>query len=808
MSAPIVHVPTDRPRDASAPRCTASIRLNLPTSVVEALTSLATDSGRTAHEALIACFGGLLQVYSGQDRVGVRITGHPVHDGLVDLSATGESTLRTLITGNTLIPVPAVDPVSVGVRYVAGPPDAERPFELQLEFGGPTREGLLLELHYDGRLFDETTAERMLTHYVNLMGDGATDPDRPLTQLALLDASETHRILKTWNATSVSLPLENACLHEAFEEWASRTPDAVAVVQGELRLSYREIDDAANRLAHRLRALGVGPEVRVGLFLEHSPDLLVAMLGVLKAGGAYVPLDPASPPARLMTMIDGASCAVLISLRPLATRLPEAPDGCHSLFLDGEARLLADQTSDKPVVDVTPANLCYVIHTSGSTGAPKAIALCHRGVMNNIADLNTRFGVGPGDSVMGLSSPSFDMSVYEFIGITSAGAALVLPDPGRFRDPEHWAALAAMHGVTVWNTAPALLELLLEHIERHSDREGSQIRDLRLIMLAGDWIPVGLPARVRTHAPDHRFISLGGATEASIYSTIYEVHEPDQAWTSIPYGRPMANQRTYILNEDLRPVPPGVAGDLYLAGIGLAREYLDQPHLTAERFVTWSYGELVDERLYRTGDLARYDAEGLIELLGRADLQVKINGLRIELTEIESLLQDHPSVKEAVVSARVDAGAPAILVGYAVARDGVPLHEEEIRAYIADRLPAYMVPSRVVQLRELPLSHNGKVDRKSLPSPHRPAGQSTRGDETDTVPQSPWEQRITRVWREVLNIETIGRDESFFTLGGTSMLALRATAIDPALLWTDVYRYPTLRELTRYLEEKFVTSDD
>jgi amino acid adenylation domain-containing protein len=749
---------------------------------------------------LTACFGALLHLYAGQERLRLRITGHPTHDGTAELVATGESTLRILLTGSALTPLPTDGPASVGVRYVPMQAGAAQPLELELELAPITQEGLHLELHYDDRLFDETTAVRMLTHYANLTRDGVAAPDRPLKQLALLDARETRRILTTWNATSVALPFENACLHEAFEEWARRTPEAIAVVQGDRRQSYREIDDAANRLAHRLRGLGVGPEVRVGLFLEHSPELLVAMLGVLKAGGAYVPLDPDSPPARLTTMIEGASCAVLISLRPTAAQLPQAPQGCHTLLLDAEAELLASQPSHKPAAEATPANLCYVIHTSGSTGVPKAIALCHRGVMNNIADLNTRFAVEPGDSVLGLSSASFDMSVYEFIGMTAAGGTLVLADPGRFRDPHHWAALAATHGVTIWNTAPALLELLLEHIERHGDEGGSPIRDLRLIMLAGDWIPVGLPARVRKHAPDHRFISLGGATEASIYSTIYEVRETDPAWTSIPYGRPMANQRTYILNEDLRPVPPGVAGDLYLAGTGLAREYLDQPALTAERFLNWSFGEVADERLYRTGDLARYDAEGLIELLGRADLQVKINGLRIELAEVEAALRSHPSVTEAVVMTRADVSASSVLVGYVVAR-GVPVEEEEIRAYLGDRLPAYMVPSAVVRLEELPLSHNGKVDRKALPAPRRRTAWGEQGDEAGESPQSPWEKRIARVWCEVLGITSIGRDDSFFTLGGTSMLALRATAIDPAIMWTDVYRHPTLRELTQHLEE-------
>ncbi|KAA0909486.1 amino acid adenylation domain-containing protein, partial [Streptomyces apricus] len=365
-----------------------------------------------------------------------------------------------------------------------------------------------------------------------------------------------------------------------------------------------------------------------------------------------------------------------------------------------------------PVHDPAPAagpdHLCYIIHTSGSTGAPKPIALHHRGVVNNITDLNSRFHAGPHDAVLSLSSPSFDMSVYEYLGITAAGGTVVIPSAHRTKDPAHWSDLLTEHRVSVWNSAPALLDLLVDHLEQSG---AEPLPHMRAAMLGGDWIPVPLPARARAVAPAMRLFTLGGATEASIHSTLYEVVHDDPRWTSIPYGRPMANQRTYILDDAFQPVPPGVPGELYLAGTGLARGYLDQPERTAERFLQWSHGE-VSERLYRTGDLARFGEDGLIELLGRKDFQVKLNGLRVELGEIEAVLRSHPAVQHSAVVAHRNQ-----LVAYVVVQDPAGADTDALRALTAEHLPPYMVPEVIVPLERLPLTPNGKVDRTSLPEP-------------------------------------------------------------------------------------------
>ncbi|MGW2182458.1 non-ribosomal peptide synthetase [Streptomyces sp. NPDC001732] len=804
MTSSAIQLPTDRPRGTLTPRCGAVAVKELPTPYENAVAVLASACRTSPANVLLAGFAALLHRCSGQELVDLHDAGAPAPGDLIRFTVTGASTLRALAENTTRGPLVAAEdqpgPATVAVRLGATGDDvAERPYEIEFALPDPSGPSRRVELHYDQRLFDAATAERLLTHYVTLLGDGLSRPDHALAELALLGRDELHRILVEWNDTATPLPHDGACLHEAFEDLAERQPDAVAVIQGATRLSYREVNTAANRLAHHLGGLGVGPDDRVALHLRHSPDLLVSMLAVLKAGGAYVPLDPTHPTPRLRALIEGAACGTVITSSDLVDGPDDVRPPGRTVVLDRRAAVLAGLPEHNPTSGAGPENLCYVIHTSGSTGTPKAIAVCHRGVVNNIADLNTRFGVGPGDKVLGLSSPTFDMSVYEYLGITAAGGTLVLPSPDRAKDPGHWAELATDHGITVWNTAPALLELLLEHVENAGDGRGAALSKLRFALLAGDWIPVRLPDRVRRHAPGLRFVALGGATEASIYSTLHEVESTDPAWTSIPYGRPMANQRTYILDDRLQPVPPGVTGELYLAGTGLAREYLNQPALTAERFITWSYGDITDERLYRTGDLARFGADGVIELLGRADLQVKVHGLRIDLAEIETTLLEHPAVKEAVVIAESGASTTPVLVAHVVPHEGESLQAQDVRAHVARKLPAYMVPSTVVEIARMPLNPHGKVDRSALPTAFPQAARGTEPGDPADEPASPWEKRIAAVWRQALGVEVVRGDDNFFSLGGDSMTALRIMAIDPALVWSDVYLHPTLRELAEHL---------
>jgi amino acid adenylation domain-containing protein len=675
---------------------------------------------------LLDCFAALLFRYTRQSRISL---------------THGAQITRYTVTGSAVV---------AELPRVEGPPPVrDEGCELLLDVGQQA-----VELHYDPALFDAVTADQLLAHLRTLTADAASAPRRPIELLRLMSDAELHTMLRQWNDTE--RPREDdACLHTAFVAAAGRQPAAIAVVHQGRRWTYAEVNSAANRLAHYLRTRGVGPDVRVGIYLGRSPGLLIGMLAVLKAGGAFVPIDPHHPQARVATMVSGSSCALIITDSRLAGDLDAQTT--PQLLLDRDAELLAAQPPTDPEPVAGPENLCYIIHTSGSTGAPKAIALRHRGVTNNLEDLITRYGIGAADSVLALSSPSFDMSIFEFLGLTAAGGTVVIPDPDRTRDPAHWAQLIADERVTIWNSAPALLGLLTDHAEQVSSP--ASLPSLRLALLGGDWVPLTLPDRARHASPGMRVTVMGGATEASIHSTIFEVEDIDPAWTSIPYGRPMANQRTYILDEAAQPVPPGVAGELYLAGTGLARGYLDQPELTAERFLDWSFGEIRGERLYRTGDLARYGRDGLIELLGRIDLQVKINGHRIELGEIESVLSSHPEVQQVALATRNNQLVAYVVLSCAVA-------PEQLIDLAAERLPGYMVPAHVVVMDRLPLSPNGKVDRAALPAPD--------------LDRSPWQAARTPVERvladivsELLDGQPIGVDDDFLFLGGDSVRAIQ-----------------------------------
>ncbi|MFE0105088.1 amino acid adenylation domain-containing protein [Streptomyces sp. NPDC059009] len=729
-------VPSDRPRrPAAAPRCTA-----VEHAVLDAASAAAPA------ELQAAAFAALLYRYTGQERIALA---RP--DGELRFTVAADAPLNALTAGHG----PATG--SATVAFTSGPDTAGdgAPYELQLMANGAE-----LALHYDAGLFDRTTALRLLGHYRTLLADALGDAERAVARLRLLTDDELHRVLVEWNATQTELPNQGT-LHEAFEARADSAPDAIAVVHGPERLTYAQVNARANQLAHHLRGLGVGPDVRVGLCLDRSAQLLVAELAVLKAGGAYVPLDPDYPADRIATMVGGTSCAVMVSRSDLTANLPADQDGGRPLVLvDRDAATLAAGPEHNVGTTSGPEHLCYIIHTSGSTGKPKPIALRHRGVLNNLADLNTRYGVGPGDAVLTLSSPSFDMSVYEFLGLTIAGGTAVVPEAARTKDPSHWVELIRAESVSVWNSAPALLGLLTDQVEQTG---AGPLASLRLALLGGDWVPVPLADRVRAFAPELRFIVMGGATEASIHSTIYEVERADPQWASIPYGRPMANQRAYLLDEELQPVPPGVDGELFLAGTGLARGYLDQPEKTAERFFEWSHGPVQGERLYRTGDLARFTPDGLLLLQGRADFQVKLNGLRVELGEIEAVLRAHDAVRQSVVVAKDGSR----LIGYVVPEDPqVAVDTDELTRLAAAKLPDYMVPSAIVVLDRLPLTPNGKLDRLGLPEPQR-TGAPYRAPATER------EEILAAVFAEVLGVERVGVDDDFLAVGGDSIRAIQ-----------------------------------
>jgi amino acid adenylation domain-containing protein len=829
-------LPTDRPRLPRPGHCGAELSRWLLPQTVAGIREVGASAGTSPFMTLLAGFVGLLSRYTGEYDIAVGTTAAGrEHDDVAGLIGFFVNTLilRTDLSGD-----PTLIELLTRIRrsVLDAHQHAEVPFDLLVERLQPVRDpgrsplvpvmfqqdntpdyalslpGLDVELiddfdpgtakydllvsvrvwenalrvhvQYDTELFDGTTVERLLQGYEVLLQAAVTDPNAPVSSLPLLTDADVELLGRRWNDTSTETA-GHECLHTTFERQSATRPAATAVIAGGARHSFADIDSRANRLAHHVVTRGVGPGTPVAVYLPMGVDYVVSVLAVLKAGGAFVPVDPQYPPSRVAFILDDVAAPVVITTTALAAGL--APARATVVELDGADRqAVARCPASSPHTAVGPVDLCYIIYTSGSTGSPKGVVLRHAGVANNLDDLRTRFAVGPGDAVLALSSPSFDMSVYEILGVPGSGGAVVLPEPELARDPAHWVELVKDHAVTVWNSAPALLDLFLTEVEQSADPPP---KTLRLALLGGDWVPVSMPDRLRALVPELEFVSLGGATEASIHSIVYPVGEVDPEWTSIPYGRPMANQEAYILDDRLELLPIGVPGELHLGGVGLAVGYLNRPELTAEKFVEWR-----GRRLYRTGDLARWRQDGVLQLLGRRDLMFKVNGLRVEPGEIEWVLRGHPAITDAVVAARTDSVGDRGLVGYVLSSSAVPI--PELRSLVSAVLPSYMVPSTFVVLDRFPLSPNGKVDRKALAQFD---GRSDAG--LHEPPSGPVEEQIAQVWRTVLDVAELNRTDDFFTLGGDSFKAVRvARTVGGGVPVIAVFRHPTIAALAAYLE--------
>jgi pyochelin synthetase len=550
------------------------------------------------------------------------------------------------------------------------------------------------------------------------------------------------------------------------EEGARRRPDAVAVIAEDGAVTYRDLMAAAHRLARRLDALGAEPGTLVGVVADKGVEQVVAVLGVTRSGAAYLPVDPQWPPARRARLLERGRVRLVVTTPRLRDRL-EWPAGVRLVTsADPEVR-----DADPTPLDTAPApdDLAYVIFTSGSTGEPKGVMIDHRGAANTIQDVNARFDVGPADRVLALSSLTFDLSVWDVFGVLAAGGTVVMPSRAGQHDPAHWSALVAEHGVTVWNSVPALMQAWLA--------AGATGPALRLVLLSGDWIPVALPDAVRDAHPGARVIGLGGATEASIWSVFFPIGKVPSEWTSIPYGRPLAGQTLHVYDERLEPCPVWTTGEICIGGTGVAAGYWADPERTAERFVVHP---VTGERLYRTGDQGRYLPGGDIEFLGRVDHQVKVNGYRIELGEIEAALRDHPEVAEALVTVRDSPRTggrqlvACVVPAHAGPADGPvdgPVDAEALRRALEDVLPGYMVPHHYLTIDRIPLSANGKVDRSALPSPWAD-GPAERA----VAPRDAMEHRLLRMWNEALGRDDFGVEDNFFELGGDSLHAVRILA--------------------------------
>jgi amino acid adenylation domain-containing protein len=821
----ILQLPTDQPRPTTLSQNGATYDFAIEPKVTQQLKKLAKEQGATLFMVLLATFQTLLSRYSGQQDIAVgtamagrrsseteKLIGFFINTLVlrVDLS-DGPSFIKLLQRAKKVtleayahqdVPFEKLVEVLSPERNLGSTPLFQVMFGLQnmpqseLRLGsavlqpfstvdnGTSKFELLLQhaedesgmlagaLQYNTDLFDAHTINRMIGHYSRLLSGIIADPHAPVQSLEILSAEERRMLLEDYNATAASIPEKTVI--GLFEEQVERTPETTAVRYGEETLSYQELDQRANQLAHHLKERGVGPEMLVGICLNRSLDMVVALLGVLKSGGAYVPLDPSYPIERLGFMLEDAQIPVLVTESSLHGCLPmtmvkiiSMDDDWQELFGRATSRVESNVESN-----IEGSNLAYVIYTSGSTGQPKGVGVTHQGMINyvNWAAQVYRTNLGSGSPVH--SSLAFDLTVTSiYPALLSGGCVEVMSQTAGM---EELAQLLETSDYSLLKLTPSHLRMLSLLLEK----SGKGKRGARALVIGGEALRYADLELWRKSGSKTRLINEYGPTETVVGSTIYEVQEERQPG-DVPMGKPIANTGIYVLNTNLEVAPMGVPGELYIGGAGLARGYVNRPGLTAERFIPNPYGE-AGGRMYRTGDRARWRNDGNLEYLGRNDQQVKIRGFRIELGEIEAALQEHAGVRQAVVIAREDQPGEKRLVAYVVPEaggdekergKGIPdeeLEMSQLREHLQGKLPEYMVPSAYVWLKELPLNHNGKIDWKKLPQPD----ENTREQEY-VGPRNSIEETLCRVWQEVMRVERVGIHDNFFTLGGHSLMAVQ-----------------------------------
>ena len=680
-----------------------------------------------------------------------------------------------------------------------------------LKLVGVEQDGRLrLEFQFDNTRFAAEDVARWAEHFRVLLTAAVTAPETPVAKLPWLSAAQQKQVLVDWNRTAGDFPA--LCFHQLFEQQAVRTPARTALVSNGVSLTYAELNAQANRLAYHLRWLGVGPDSRVGLCLERSTSLIVGLLAILKAGGAYVPLQSDHPKARLARQLEGS--VALLTEEKLLDSMPAFPG--HVLALDRDAHAWAKQTVANPDVNIKPSNLAYVIFTSGSTGVPKGVGIEHRNLLNYTAALGSQLKLesfSEGLRFATVSALNADLgNTCIFPALASGGALHVIPYETA-TDARRFADYFTQHAIDVLKIVPSHLQALL------ASGEGAQILPRKYLILGGETLTRPLLEKILAlragTSSGCELINHYGPTETTVGSLT--LHLKDYDWqhsraASIPIGRPLANTQVYVLDAEMNPVPVGVAGELYIAGAGVARGYLGQPERTAERFLRDPFAADSAARMYRTGDLARWLPEGVIEFLGRADDQVKVRGFRIELGEVEASLLQHPNVQQAVVLARPDAANGTIpgengnagekrLVAYVVPQTGFPLSVDDLRSHLKTLLPDYMVPSAVVLLEKLPLTSNGKVDRQKLPAPEMVAAAKPFVE-----PSTATEVALAAIWAEVLRKNKISADDNFFDLGGHSLLATQVISrireqLQVEVALRAVFEQPTLTGLAKLTDE-------
>jgi len=669
-------------------------------------------------------------------------------------------------------------------------------FDLTLTVADLNKE-LVASMQYKTEMFRPDTIKRMLTHFRTLLEEIIANPDERVACLSMLTPVERSQQLSEWNrSTADGLP--EICVQQLFEEQAEKSPDAAAVVCKQERLTYGELNRKANLLAHRLCALGIGPEVPVAVCLERSPEMIVSLLAVLKAGGFYVPLDPVYPKERLAYMLADSGAPVLLTHKQLVEGLPEHSARVFDLRADWAG--LGHESDANPAPKLAPDNLAYMIYTSGSTGQPKGVSIQHGSLSALVAWHTQAYGVTSGERATQLASPAFDASVWELWPYLTAGASIHLPDDATRASAPDLLKWLVDEDITICFLPTPLAEALLEE-EMPSEKIA-----LRAVLTGGDKLH---------HAPQKPlpFILVNhyGPTENTVVATRAPVATADaEAGAAPPIGRPITGTRGYVLDAHLQLLPVGVAGELYLSGLGLARGYHCRPELTAGKFIPDPFADKAGARMYKTGDLVRYLPDGRLEFLGRVDNQVKISGFRIELGEIETTLRQHAGVREAVVLTREDAPTRKRLVAYVVAEEGEACAAGDLRAYLRERLPDYMIPSSFVSLDELPLTPNGKVDRRALPEI---AEAVPEYGATNVPPRTPVEELLANIWCHVLNIGEAGVHDNFFELGGHSLLAMQVSSrvrerFQVDLPLRSLFESPTVAELAIRIEEAMKAGEE
>jgi amino acid adenylation domain-containing protein len=606
----------------------------------------------------------------------------------------------------------------------------------------------------------------------------------PPAQLAQRDAI---------NTTDAAVP--DALLHTLFAAQVQARGHESAVVS-RCTLTYQELYELSNQLGHKLRSLGATPNQLVAVVMEKGWEQIVAVMGILAAGAAYVPIDPGLPQERLFYLLENSETQIVLTQSWLNEKL-ELPSGIGRLCISKEE--LANE-SNQPLQPVqTVDDLAYVIYTSGSTGLPKGVMITHRNVVNVVVHTNQRFNVGPQDRILALTALNHDLSVYDIFGLLSAGGTIVIPDASAVKDPGYWVELMVREKVTLWNSVPAMMEMLVDYVEEQS---GTLPSSLRLVILGGDWLPLSLPNRLKALVKGVQILSIGGPTETTIWNIGYLIEEVDPIWQSIPYGQPMANSKYYILNEAMEDCPVWVTGQMYCAGVQLAKGYWRNEERTLANFITHPR---TGDRIYHTGDLGRYLPDGNIEFMGRVDFQIKLRGYRIEAGEIEAALTQHPAVRTAVVTVIGKQHNKERLVAHVVPDQTTPTNEE-LRNFLSGKLPEYMLPSVFIFLDTLPLSANGKVDRRAL------SVQESFLQEFEVTyvpPKNDIEQTIATVWQEVLEIEKIGVNDNFFEIGGNSLLItnvyIELKKVLPekldSLSILELFKYSTIGSFAQYLSQ-------